>query len=126
MGAVSIDTNKKARQYHEKYILNTPLGIELLLQDYEALTTRRYISGDYDASDIIIDLHHAIELAKNHKVKKQRLKPRQFQALWMYHVQGYNYREIGEKLGMTAMGVQKNVVAGCKSLAKIFEHWNYN
>jgi len=116
MGAVKVDTQKQARAYEVKYALNDAAGVKALLRDRHRIAERRY-SGDTAASDIIIDLHSAIESAG--------LTERQAEAIaWVYG------RDLTQKIAAAIMGIaQQNVAAAidraAEAIAGVFARWEY-
>lgn len=62
MGSVKIDIDKGARTYAVRYALNDAAGVKKLLRDRHAVSSARF-NGDYNAADILIDLHSAISSA---------------------------------------------------------------
>jgi predicted DNA-binding protein (UPF0251 family) len=77
VGAVKVDIEKGSRNYTVKYALNDRHGVSKLLRDRHRIASRRFHAGDYAASDILIDLHSAIESAG--------LTERQAEAIaWVY------------------------------------------
>jgi len=127
MGAVSIDTNKKERTFEQKYALNTKEGVEMLLNDLSALEERRFIQGDYDACNIIMDVLDAIVLSKRAKAITSRLTDRQLQAINLVHIEGYTYEEAASEMGISTVStVHEHCETGCERIAEIFAKWNYN
>jgi DNA-directed RNA polymerase specialized sigma subunit len=116
MGAVKTDIEKQARAYEVKYALNDAAGVKALLRDRHRIAERRY-KGDTAASDILIDLHSAINSAG--------LTERQTESIaWVYG------RDITQARAAAIMGIaQKNVSelidAAAVKLANVFARWEY-
>ncbi|MDR9852916.1 sigma factor-like helix-turn-helix DNA-binding protein [Paenibacillus sp. VCA1] len=116
MGAVKVDTEKQTRAYEVKYALNDVAGVKALLRDRHRIAERRF-RGDTAASDIIIDLHSAIESAG--------LTERQAEAIaWVYG------RDLTQKTAAAIMGIaQQNVAAAvdraAEAIASVFKRWEY-
>ncbi|WP_103110261.1 sigma factor-like helix-turn-helix DNA-binding protein [Brevibacillus reuszeri] len=116
MGAVKVDTEKQARAYEVKYCLDSVAGVKALLRDRHRIAERRY-KGDTAASDILIDLHSAINSAD--------LTERQTEAIaWVYG------RDITQAKAAGIMGIaQKNVSEAidraAEAIAGVFERWEY-
>lgn len=116
MGAVKIDVGKQARAYEVKYALNDSAGVKALLRDRHRIAERRY-SGDTAASDIIIDLHSAIESAG--------LTERQAEAIaWVYG------RDLTQKVAAGIMGVGQDSVSdfvngAAERIAAVYARWEY-
>ncbi len=115
MGSVKIDTHSKERSLESKYAaLDNADGVRLLLSDYHALCERRY-KGDYAASDILIDLHTAIERAG--------LTDRQRQALWLVYGGQLTQEEAGKQLGIRREAIRRHVSVATTKIARVFESW---
>lgn len=116
MGAVKVDTEKQARAYEVKYALNDAAGVKALLRDRHRIAERRY-KGDTAASDILIDLHSAINSAG--------LTERQTEAIaWVYG------RDITQAKAAGIMKIaQKNVSEAidraAEAIAGVFARWEY-
>lgn len=116
MGAVKVDTEKQARAYEVKYALNDAAGVKALLRDRHRIAERRY-KGDTAASDILIDLHSAINSAG--------LTERQTEAIaWVYGL------DLTQKDAAALMGISQQAVAlfadeAAQKIAAVFERWEY-
>ncbi|MCR8843102.1 RNA polymerase subunit sigma [Paenibacillus sp. SC116] len=116
MGAVKVDTTKDSRKYTESYALNTAKGVEKLLRDRHRISSRRY-SGDYAASDILIDLNTAIDNAK--------LSRRQAEAVTYLYGCDLTQAETANEMDVTQQAVQQFNSEACRKIAKIFRGWDY-
>lgn len=104
-------------KYMVSYALNDTKGVHKLLRDRYFISERRY-KGDTAASDILIDLNHAIEIAD--------LSPRQTEAVAL--VYGYwqlTQSEAAEVMGISQKQVNKHIKEAVKKIADIFKQWNY-
>lgn len=116
MGSVKIDLQGKERAYEIKYCLCDSAGVKALLRDRHRIAERRY-SGDTAASDIIIDLHSAIESAG--------LTERQAEAIaWVYG------RDLTQKTAAGIMAVSQQAVAlfiddAAAKIAEVYKRWEY-
>src|SRR5690606_18407962 len=103
--------------YTESYALSTPAGVKKLLRDRHKIASRRY-SGDTAASDILLDLHSAIDAAG--------LTDRQAEAVgWVYGV------DITQGAAARIMGVSREAVKdllfqATKRIAAVYRRWNYD
>lgn len=86
-----------------------------MLRDYNALTQRRY-AGDYAASDILIDLQHAIERAD--------LTARQRQALTLVFRQDLSQVDTAQQLGVSKQTVNRLVNVALTKIARVYEAWS--
>lgn len=115
MGSVKIDTHSKERVLETKYhALNSAEGVRLLLGDYYALKLRRY-NGDTAASDILIDLHTAIERAG--------LTDRQRQALRMVFIEDMSQVDVAHELRVSKQTVNRLVSVALAKVARVYENW---
>lgn len=115
MGA---STNKPDQhlRYESAYpALNNPAGLRILLSDYHALKGRRF-AGDTAASDILIDLHRAIELAN--------LTARQRQALTLVYGEDLAPKDAGERLGTSRQAIEQHVEKALEEIGEIYYYWS--
>lgn len=117
MGHVKIDTQKQTRAYTQSYALNTPAGVKSLLRDRHRISERRF-KGDTAASDIIIDLHSAIESAS--------LTDRQAEAIaWVYGLD-LTQQQTAEIMSVGQRSVSQFIDEAAEKMAAIFRKWNYS
>jgi DNA-directed RNA polymerase specialized sigma subunit len=116
MGAGSIDIEAKSRKYTQSYALNTAKGVAALLRDRHRISERRF-RGDTAASDIIIDLHSAIESAG--------LTDRQAESVAWVYGRDLTQTEAARIMGVTQQGVQQAVDTAAERISTVFERWNY-
>jgi RNA polymerase sigma factor (sigma-70 family) len=115
MGSVKIDLTQKERALDEKYpALDKPENLRILLSDYHALLLRRF-NGDTAASDILIDLYKAIELAK--------LTERQSEALRLVYEEDLTQEEAGKLLGIGQDVVSYHVERAVEAVAEVYWYW---
>lgn len=116
MGHVKIDTERQARAYAQIYALNTPAGVKTLLRDYHRIGTRRF-KGDTAASDILIDLHSAIESAG--------LSDRQAEAItWVYGLD-LSQAQTAEIMRIRPDSVKDLISEAAARIAVIYRKWQY-
>jgi DNA-directed RNA polymerase specialized sigma subunit len=116
MGAVKTDIEKQARAYEVKYALNDAAGIKALLRDRHRIAERRY-KGDTAASDIIIDLHSAINSAG--------LTDRQTEAIAWVYGRDLTQAKAAEIMGIAQKNVSELIDAAAVKLANVFARWEY-
>jgi RNA polymerase sigma factor (sigma-70 family) len=115
LGAVKIDTQSKERSLDQRYpALDSPQNLRILLGDYHALKIRRF-NGDTSASDILIDLRRAIELAK--------LTVRQRQALRLVYEEDLTQEEAGKRMGIRQDVVSYHVDRAIEAVAEVYWYW---
>ena len=115
MGATKIDVNAKERSLDAKYpALDSPANLRILLGDYHALKLRRF-NGDTSASDILIDLESAIELAQ--------LTGRQSEALRLVYEEDLTQEEAGKRMGIGRRAVGYHVEDAIDAIAEIYYYW---
>lgn len=116
MGVCRVDLGEKERMYNVTYSLNDANGVRTLLRDRHRIAERRF-RGDVAASDILIDLHSAINSAG--------LTERQTEAIaWVYG------RDLTQAMAAEIMGIaQKNVSEAidraAEAIAGVFARWEY-
>ncbi|MCU6709331.1 RNA polymerase subunit sigma [Paenibacillus sp. J5C_2022] len=116
MGACNVDLTKQTRKYTETYSLSSAAGVKALLRDRHRIAARRF-KGDTAASDILIDLHSAINSAG--------LTDRQTEALaWVYGAD-ITLEKAGEIMGCTKQGVKAFVDGAAGRIADVFKRWEY-
>lgn len=116
MGAVKVDISQKERQYSVKYVLNDATGVKALLRDRHKLASRRF-NGDMAASDIILDLHSAMNTAG--------LTERQTEAIaWVYGAD-LTLESAGNIMGCTKQSVRDFVDTATDKIARIYHEWDY-
>ncbi|WP_061564913.1 hypothetical protein [Heyndrickxia coagulans] len=120
IGSVKIDIHEKERALNGRYALDSADGVKRLLRDYHALCERRY-KGDYAASDILLDLHTAIERAG--LTNRQRL------ALRLVFVDDLTQTDAGIALGRltgkqsSKQTVNRLIAVATAKIARVFESW---
>lgn len=95
---------------NEAYIRRT----KRLLRNYPAFCSRQY-AGDFAATDILIDLERAIELAK--------LTDRQREALRYVYEEDLQQRRAGELMGVSQQSVAEYEATGVAKIAEVYEAW---
>ncbi|MHA7962858.1 sigma factor-like helix-turn-helix DNA-binding protein [Paenibacillus sp. CAU 1782] len=116
MGHVKIDTEKQSRKYTETYSLSTAAGVKRLLRDRHRIAARRF-KGDTAASDILIDLHSAINSAG--------LTDRQTEAVaWVYGAD-VTQAKAAEIMGITQQNVGDYVETAAVKIAVVYKRWEY-
>ncbi|MGM0846872.1 MAG: LuxR C-terminal-related transcriptional regulator [Bacillota bacterium] len=116
MGAVSIDTDRKARALEEKYILYEAKGIKKVIKEFYNIKTRIETKGDFDGVILLVDLEKAI--------KEANLGNRQSQVLELNKI-GYKQKEIAEMLGIDRKTVTATFNQACKKIAQVYQDWDY-
>ncbi|MMZ45490.1 Sigma-70, region 4 [compost metagenome] len=116
MGHVKIDIAKSDRSYAVKYALNDAAGVRSLLRDRHRISSARF-RGDTAASDILIDLHSAINSAG--------LTERQTEAIaWVYGVD-LTQKEAAAIMGITQQAVAKMADEAVAKMAAVYRRWDY-
>jgi len=112
----NLDMMKHARRYAQEYALNTSTGVKQLLRDQHRISARRG-RGDMSASDILIDLNSAIQLAG--------LTNRQREAVaWIYENDA-TQQAAAEMMGIRKDSVKDLIADGVDRITAIFVQWNY-
>ncbi|MBY0023771.1 putative DNA-binding protein (UPF0251 family) [Paenibacillus jamilae] len=116
MGHVKIDIAKSDRSYAVKYALNDAAGVRSLLRDRHRISSARF-RGDTAASDILIDLHSAINSAG--------LTERQTEAIaWVYGVD-LTQEKAAAIMGVTQPTVKQSVDEAVEKIAAVYKRWEY-
>lgn len=116
MGACKIDTTKDSRNYNVKYALNDVAGVKSLLRDRHRIASRRF-RGDTAASDILIDLHSAIESAG--------LTDRQAEAIALVYGLDVTQTEAARVMGITQQAVAQFTEEAAEKIAAVYVRWEY-
>lgn len=117
MGAVKVDTQKQARAYEVKYALNDSAGVKALLRDRHRISSARF-TGDYNACDILIDLHSAINSAA--------LTERQTEAIaWVYGAD-LTQTKAAELMAVTQQTIAQSVDEAAGKIAEVYKRWEYD
>jgi DNA-directed RNA polymerase specialized sigma24 family protein len=116
MGAVKIDIHEKERNYTQSYALNDAAGVKSLLRDRHRIASRRF-NGDTAASDILIDLHSAIESAA--------LTDRQAESIALVYGLDVTQAEAARVMGIAQKNVSVTIDEAAEKIAEVYQRWNY-
>jgi DNA-binding CsgD family transcriptional regulator len=111
-------TNKPDQhfRYESQYpALNSSAGLRILLGDLHALRNRRF-QGDTAASDILIDLDHAIKAAK--------LTERQSDALRLVYGEDLTQEDAGRAMGLSRESIKAYVEDAVSKIVEIYFYWS--
>lgn len=118
IGHVKRDLHVNERALEERYhALNNPANLRLLLADYNAIRLRRF-NGDTAASDILIDLARAIEVAG--------LTAKQRQALELVYVEDLTQADAGKRMGVSRQAAEQHVDKAVDAIAEIYYYWSHH
>lgn len=116
MGACSVDLTEKGRQYTQKYALNDAAGVKALLRDRHRIGARRF-RGDTAASDILIDLHSAIESAG--------LTDRQAEAVALVYGLDVTQSTAAAVMGVSQQAVAQLTDEAAERITAVYVRWDY-
>lgn len=116
MGACNVDITKDGREYSVKYALNDAAGVKALLRDRHRIGSRRF-KGDTAASDILIDLHSAIESAG--------LTDRQAEAVALVYGLDVTQSAAARVMGVSQQAVAQFADEATERIAAIYVRWEY-
>ncbi|GGF88333.1 sigma factor-like helix-turn-helix DNA-binding protein [Paenibacillus abyssi] len=116
MGGTNVDLTKDTRKYTQKYSLSSAAGVKALLRDRHRIGARRF-KGDTAASDIIIDLHSAIESAC--------LTERQAEAVALVYGLDVTQAEAARVMGVSQPAVAQFTDEAAERIAAVYQRWNY-
>ena len=117
MGHVKIDTERSSRSYTESYALSSPAGVKKLLRDRHKIASRRY-AGDTAASDILLDLHSAIDTAG--------LTDRMAEAVAYVYGLDTTQGAAARIMGVSREAVKDLLFQATKRIAAVYRRWNYD
>jgi DNA-directed RNA polymerase specialized sigma24 family protein len=91
--------------------------LRILLGDYHALKLRRF-NGDTAASDILIDLMKAIEMAQ--------LTGRQSEALRLVYEEDLTQEEAGKRMGIAQNSVSEAADRAVEAISEVYFYWSHH
>jgi DNA-binding CsgD family transcriptional regulator len=98
MGSVKIDLHRKERAYEEQFPMHTPEGVEVFLENYQYILTRR-LKGDMDASLMILDFESTKHQAP--------LSHRELEVIYWRFEREFTERETAKQLGISIGAVKR-------------------
>ncbi|WP_256860348.1 sigma-70 family RNA polymerase sigma factor [Bacillus sonorensis] len=114
IGKVKIDLHRKDREFETAYALDNAEGVKTLLSDYPKFVSRKRL-GEYEAAEVLLDLHKAIELAD--------LTDRQREAIRLVYFEDLTQVEAGERMGITRGAVARYIAFAAEKIADIYYYW---
>ncbi|ASB87707.1 sigma factor-like helix-turn-helix DNA-binding protein [Bacillus sonorensis] len=114
IGSVKIDLHRKDREFETTYALDNAEGVKMLLSDYPKFVSRKRL-GEYEAAEVLLDLHKAIELAD--------LTDRQREAIRLVYFEDLTQVEAGKRMGIGQDAVFKHIDAAADKIADIYYYW---
>ncbi|MEK5099325.1 MULTISPECIES: sigma factor-like helix-turn-helix DNA-binding protein [Bacillus] len=114
IGKVKIDLHRKDREFETTYALDNAEGVKTLLSDYPKFVSRKRL-GEYEAAEVLLDLHNAIELAY--------LTDRQREAIRLVYFEDLTQVEAGKRMGIGQDAVFKHIDAAADKIADIYYYW---
>jgi predicted DNA-binding protein (UPF0251 family) len=116
MGHVKVDIATQGRNYSVKYALNDAAGVKSLLRDRHRISSARF-RGDTSASDILIDLHSAMNSAG--------LTERQTEAIaWVYGLD-LTQKEAAAIMDIAQKNVSEAIDRAVENIAEVYRRWEY-
>ncbi len=116
MGACNVDLTQDTRKYTQKYALNDAAGVKALLRDRHRIAERRF-KGDTAASDILIDLHSAIESAG--------LTDRQAEAVALVYGLDVTQKTAASVMGIAQKNVSETLDIAAEKICAVYTRWDY-
>ncbi|MEH6974993.1 sigma-70 family RNA polymerase sigma factor [Bacillus sp. JJ675] len=114
IGKVKIDLHRKDREFETTYALDNAEGVKTLLSDYPKFVSRKRL-GEYEAAEVLIDLHKAIELAD--------LTDRQREAIRLVYFEDLTQVEAGKRMGIAQQNVSDPIDRAAEKIADIYYYW---
>jgi DNA-directed RNA polymerase specialized sigma subunit len=96
MGSVRVDLHRQERQYEESFPMHTVQGVEIFLENYQYVKSRR-LKGDLDASILLLDFEQTLSDAPLSKREREII-------YWRYERE-YTERETARLLGISMKAV---------------------
>ncbi|WP_181349410.1 sigma factor-like helix-turn-helix DNA-binding protein [Thalassobacillus sp. CUG 92003] len=87
-----------------------------LLRNYPAFQAKKY-AGDFEATDILLDLERAVEKAK--------LTGRQAEALRYIYEEDMTQVAAGERMGVSQQTVIETYERAVDKIAEVYEQWGH-
>lgn len=116
MGATNVDLTQDTRKYSQTYALNTATGVKALLRDRHRIAARRF-KGDTAASDILIDLHSAIE--------SSGMTARQTEAIALVYGMDVTQKDAAEVMGVSQPAIAQLTEEAAERITAVYKRWNY-
>lgn len=114
IGTVKVDLHRKDREFEAAYALDNAEGVKTLLSDYPKFVSRKRL-GEYEAAEVLLDLHNAVELAD--------LTDRQREAVRLVYFEDLTQVEAGKRMGISARAVRYFIEDATNKLADIYYYW---
>lgn len=114
IGSVKIDLHRKDREFETTYALDNAEGVKTLLSDYPKFVSRKRL-GEYEAAEVLLDLHDAIELAD--------LTDRQREAIRLVYFEDLTQVEAGKRMGVAQQNVSDPIDRAAEKIADIYYYW---
>lgn len=109
MAAAKVDKQAHERQLDSMFPVDTVKGILALLNNVHHVRELRYW-GDYDASNLLLDLEHSMTRAK--------LTRRQRQVLDLVYEEDLTQTEAARRLGVSQQAVNDHILSAARKIAK--------
>lgn len=113
MGAVKVDLTKSAKRLETLFPIDTFDGVYALLSNIHHVREGRFIRGDYDACNLLIDFHQSMAGAS--------LTRRQREVLTLLFELDLKQETVAEVLGISQQGVSDHVNSAIKKIA-LYNH----
>ncbi|WP_232517659.1 sigma factor-like helix-turn-helix DNA-binding protein [Bacillus glycinifermentans] len=114
IGSVKIDLHRKGREFEATYALDNAEGVKTLLSDYPKFVSRKRL-GEYEAAEVLLDLHKAIELAD--------LTDRQREAIRLVYFEDLTQVEAGKRMRVGKDSINHLINRAADSIADIYYYW---
>ncbi|MCY7780057.1 DUF134 domain-containing protein [Bacillus haynesii] len=114
IGTVKVDLHRKDREFEAAYALDNAEGVKTLLSDYPKFVSRKRL-GEYEAAEVLLDLHNAIELAD--------LTDRQREVIRLVYFEDLTQVEAGKRMGISARAVRYFIEDATNKLVDIYYYW---
>ncbi|MFS1511106.1 RNA polymerase sigma factor [Chengkuizengella sp. SCS-71B] len=113
-----IEEKNHNKHFRVSYALDDIKGVRKLLKDRFIISNRRY-KGDTKASDILLDLNTAIELANLTKRQAQTF-------ILVYGYRQFPQQQASEILGISQKQVSSHLQVALSKIAQVYKDWKYS
>lgn len=111
MGAVKIDTASREKVLDDLYPMDKFRGIYALLANIHHMREMRFVRGDYDACNLLLDFYDAYEAAN--------LTERQREILRLVFEKDMRQQDVALEMGISQQAVSDHVKAAVQKIARV-------
>lgn len=113
MGAVSIDTEAKARRLESEFPMHTREGVVIFLEEYHNTREVMFLQGDYDALIMMVDFEIALH--------NSNLSSKEWESIKRVYVHDIKRVDVAKQFNVTKQTVQKWLERGLDKIARYYQ-----